>query len=234
MKGPYFITTLQADILIRPDQMNNNIMENIKRNLEKAHTNKCFENYGYVDKIYEIDDDIKGGLIRAEDMTASSVHRVSFKCRICNPIIKSVIMGKIIGINNTIIVAENGPIRFMIGGGDVNKNNITFKLNAYYPLDAKGNVINKPIKQGSYVMIQVMNKKIVKGKTKIIVFGRLESVAPEDKVMDEIKSQYESGEKIVASDLINKLDKTEEDELQHDNALPEDTGEDVDNEDNDD
>jgi len=30
MKGPYFITTLEADVRIHPSQMNNNIMDNIK------------------------------------------------------------------------------------------------------------------------------------------------------------------------------------------------------------
>lgn len=209
MKGPYFTTILEADIRVRPDQMDNNIMDNIKRNLEKTYVNKCYENYGYIDRIYDIDDDIKGGIIRAEDANGSAIFRVKFTCRICNPIKKTTIMGRIIGINNMIIVAENGPIKFIIGENEINKNNIQFRKNAYYPISAKGDIINNPIGKGSYVMIQVMNKKIVKNKTTIYAFGRLENIIFDDKVADAIRNQYESGDKVEARDLISKMDKTE-------------------------
>ena len=182
--------------------MNNNIMDNIKRNLERDHTGKCYGNFGYIEKIFEIKDDIKGGVIRAEDYTSSSVHRVKFTCRICNPIVKSMIVGKITGINNMLIVAENGPIRFMIGASDINKNNIQFRKSAYYPITSKGKVIDKPINKGTHVMIQVMSKRIVKKKTSIIVFGRLESVVSDDSVLDSIRNQYESNEYVNAEDLI--------------------------------
>lgn len=204
MPGPYFITTLEVDVRIHPSQMDNNIMDNIKRNLDRTYSNKCYNNYGYIDRIIDIDDDVKGGVIRAEDNTASSIHRVNFRCRICNPIKKSIIMGKIVGINNMIIVAENGPIRFIIGESDINRDNIQFKKSAYYPVIAKGEILNKPINKGSYIMIQVMNKKIVKGKTKIIVFGRLESAVLDDNVMDTIRNQYESNEEVGAANLLNE------------------------------
>lgn len=220
MKGPYFITILDADVRIHPSQMDNNIMDNIKRTLEKKYSDKCCDDYGYVDKIYDVSDDIKGGIIRAEDNTASSVHRVSFTCRICNPMIKSIIMGRIVGINNMIIVAENGPIKFIIGESNINNDNIQFKKSAYYPVSSKGELINKPISKGTYVMIQVMNKKIVKGKTRIIVFGRLESVVMDENVTEAIRSQYESSEKIDAEDLVNsKYDQG----LEHDDMAPEDS-----------
>jgi DNA-directed RNA polymerase subunit E'/Rpb7 len=225
MKGPYFITTLEADVRIHPSQMNNNIMDNIKRTLERNYSNKCYDNYGYVDKIYDVSDDIKGGIIRAEDNTASSVHRVSFTCRVCNPMKKSTIMGRIIGINNMIIVAENGPIKFIIGESNINNDNIQFKKSAYYPVSSKGELINKPISKGTYVMIQVMNKKIVKGKTKIIVFGRLESVVLDDNVMDAIRGQYESSEKIDSAELINpKNDRnTDRDDMAPEDSTAEDS-----------
>jgi DNA-directed RNA polymerase subunit E'/Rpb7 len=225
MSGPYFITTLEADIRIHPSQMDNNIIDNIKRNLERNYSNKCYDNYGYIDKIYEISDDIKGGIIRAEDTTSSSVHRVSFTCRICNPMKKSIIMGRIVGINNMIILAENGPIRFIIGENDINKDNIQFKKSAYYPVTSKGEIINKPISKGTYVMIQVMNKKIVKNKINIIVFGRLESVVLDENVKNLIKDQYESSEKITGDDLINnryeKFEEQFEEKLQGHEEEPE-------------
>lgn len=205
MSGPYFITTLEADVRVHPSQMNNNIADNIRRNLERDYLNKCYNNYGYIDKLYDVSNDIKGGIIRAEDNTSSSIHRVKFNCRICNPIKHSMIMGHVVSINNMMIVAENGPIKFIIGANDINSKNIQFKKSAFYPISAKGEIINNPIVKGTYVTIKVMNKKLVKGKRNILVFGRLESVILDDneKVKEAIRNQYESSEKISAQDLEN-------------------------------
>jgi DNA-directed RNA polymerase subunit E'/Rpb7 len=205
MSGPYFITTLEADVRVHPSQMDNNIMDNIKRNLEKTYTGKCYNKYGYIDKIYDVSDDIKGGIIRGEDNTSSSVHRVKFNCRICNPMKDSVIVGSIIGVNNMIIVAMNGPIKFIINGTNINTDNVQFKKAAYYPVTSKGELINKPLTNGSHVYIKIMSKKIVNKKDKIIVFGRLESIITDDKLaIASIKAQYEQSEKIKSDDLIKE------------------------------
>jgi DNA-directed RNA polymerase subunit E'/Rpb7 len=206
VNGPFFITTLETDILIHPNQMDNNIMDNMKRNLDRRYTGKCYQDYGYISEIYEMNQDVKGGVIRAEDLTSSSVHRVSFTCRIWNPIKNSIIVGKIIGINNMIILAEYGPIKFVIGVNNINKDNIQFRKSAYYPISSKNKneIINKPISKGTYVMIQVMNKKIVNNKEKIIVIGRLESVVLDENIIQKaIKDSYKSGEMISADNLIN-------------------------------
>lgn len=205
MSGPYFITTLEADVRVHPSQMNNNISDHIRRNLERDYLNKCYNNYGYIDKLYDVSNDIKGGIIRAEDNTSSSIHRVKFNCRICNPMKQSIIMGRIVSINNMMIVAENGSIKFIIGESDINTKNIQFKKSAFYPVSSKGDIINNPIVQGTYVTIKVMNKKLVKNKRNILVFGRLESVILDDneKVKEAIRNQYESSERISSYDLEN-------------------------------
>lgn len=211
MKGPYFITTLEDDVRIHPSEMNNNIIDNIKRSLERTKLNKCYEKYGYIDKIYDIDKNIKDGVIRAEDNTSSSVHRVKFTCRICNPIKNSIIIARITSINNMMIVAENGPLRILINTSNINTDNVQFRRSAFYPISSKGEVINKPIDNGSYVRIRVMNKKLVNKKSNIVVFGRLESAILDDTdaIHKIIRDQYESSEKISANDLQNdKFSKT--------------------------
>lgn len=201
-KGPYFITTLEADVPVHPSQMDNNIMDHIRSNLEKMYLNKCYNNYGFITKIFDVDNDIKGGIIRAEDSISSSVHRVKFNCRICNPMKKSIIMGMISSITNMMIVAENGPIRFVIGANEVNGDNIQYKKSAFYPVTSKNEIIDKPINKGSYVMIQVMSKKLVKGKKNIIVFGRLESVVLDNDIKSAIKDKFDSNEHITVAELI--------------------------------
>lgn len=206
MLGPYFITTLESDVSLHPRQMNNNIMDNIKNNLIKQHVNKCFNDYGYIDKIYNIYDDIKGGVIRAEDNTASSIHNVRFRCRICKPIKNSMIYAKITGINNMIIIAENGPIKFLIDSSNINTNNIKYIRSAYYPISSNGDIINQAIQKGTYVMVKVMNKKIVKNKSMIIAISTLESVISDENVQALIRKQYEQQEEVDSEILLKYND----------------------------
>lgn len=190
MQSPYFNTTLELDVKLFAKQMDNNIYDNIKQNIEKIYLDKCYNDFGYIDKIYNINEDIKGGVINAEDFSAAAIFRVKFNCKICNPLKNTIIMGKIISINNRIIVANMGPIKFIIQENNFNVNNIQFKRTAYYPL-VNNIIINKPITTGTYVMIKVLGKKIIAGNTTIIVFGSLESVVDEETIEENIKNQYE-------------------------------------------
>lgn len=238
MKGPYFITTLTADVRVHPSQMNNNIVENIKRNMEKSYLGRCYENFGIIEKIYDLasgEDPIKDGYIRAEDNTSSSVHSVKFVCRICNPIKNSTIMCKITGINNMIIVAENGPIKVIISAtGGINTKNIQFKKSAFYPVSSHGEIINKPISQGTYVMITISNRKLVKNDTKIIAVGLLESVITDNEAMKILRSQYEDSEKVVASDLENLDSRGAQRDSEEHEITMEDEGVDMSDEESDD
>ena len=208
MSSPYFITHLETDILLDPSQMTNGIRENIEQNLLTRHNKKCFYNYGYIDSILEIDEKIKGGVIRAEDNTASSVHRVKFKCRICNPIKNKKIVATIVGINNVIIIARNGPITFIIDSNNINSDKIKYQKSAYYPIASNGDIIDKPIKDGTYVIVEVMNKKIVNGRNEIISIAKLDSAIPENEIENAIKNRY-IGRDIEANELL-KLGEEEE------------------------
>ncbi len=199
-RGPYFITNLEADVRVQPNQMNNNILDNIRQTLVAKKTGLSHMNYGIIVRILEVNPNVKGGIIRAEDPTASALYRVSFKCRLCNPLKKSVIMGRIVTINNKIIVAEDGPIKFLIGETDINTNNIRFSKSAFYPVSAQNEIIAKPIHPGTYVMIKVMGKQIRNNRS--IVFGRLESVVPDDMIKQHIANQYMETNTIDANDLL--------------------------------
>jgi DNA-directed RNA polymerase subunit E'/Rpb7 len=193
---------LNADVRLHPRDMNNNIIDNIKNNLIKKYANRCYLDYGYIDKIYNIYDDIKGGIIRTEDNTSSSVHNVKFRCRICKPIKNSIIYAKITGINNVIIMAENGPIKFFIDSNNINKNNIIYVRSAYYPITPNGDIINQALHKGTYVMVKVISKKIVKNKSIIIAIASLESVIPDDEVHKLITKQYEHQKEIDSKELL--------------------------------
>lgn len=202
MQSPYFNTHLYADIRLRPSQMNNNLIEELKQNLNQKLCSKCYKNYGYIDAIYDIDNDIKGGYIRAEDNTASSIHKIKFGCRIINPIIKGNLIAKIIGINNKVIIASDGPVVIMIGAKNINSNNIVYHNTAYYPLNESGKIINNPIVKDSYVKIKIFNKQVINGRDKILAFGTIESVASDDEVKKYMTLKYPDKE-TDPEDIIN-------------------------------
>lgn len=206
MTTPYYNTSLDVIIRLEPKHMNNNIIQNITDNLMKKYKNKCYQNYGYIDAIYGIEGEIKGGLIKAEDNTASSLHKVRFKCRLCNPIKGSKLVAKITGINNMLIIAETGPIKFIIGTTSINKDNIIYlnTKSAFFPKNASGEIIDKPIQIGTYVIVKVMNKKIVNQRNNIISVASLDSVAKDDEIKKSIKSQYDNAITIDADEYLKR------------------------------
>jgi len=204
MSGPYFVTTLNAEVRITPNMMTNNIIEKIKHSLEYNYVNKCFLNYGYIEKIYGVDENIGALNVMAEDFTNSGLVKVNFKCRICNPIEKTIIIGKITGINNVVIKAQNGPIKFIINGTDINKENIQFRNNAYYPKNKNGEIINKPITNGTWINIKVLGKRIRNRCNEIFVLGYIDSVIEDDEVIDKLQQIYETEEYMDFNKNINK------------------------------
>ena len=202
MNSPYFNTQLYADIRLKPHQMNNNILDELKQNLNKELTHKCYNNYGYIDAIYDIDDNIEGGNIRPEDKTSSSLYKLKFSCRIVNPIIKGTVIAKITGINDKMILARDGPIVIIIGMKNINSNNIVYHKTSYYPLK-DGKIINKPIVKDSYVIMKINNKKIINGSSDIIAIGSMENVASNDEVKEYMKKKYPDVDTDI-SDIMNK------------------------------
>ncbi len=53
LSSPYIDTELYSRILIRPQQINNDIYINLKNNLKKKVEKKC-NKYGFITKIYKI------------------------------------------------------------------------------------------------------------------------------------------------------------------------------------
>jgi DNA-directed RNA polymerase subunit E'/Rpb7 len=194
MSGPYFVTNLNAEVRVTPNMMTNNIIERIKHSLEYNYVNKCFLNYGYIEKIYGVDENIGIVNVMAEDFTNSGIVKVNFKCRICNPIEKTIIVGKITGINNVVIKAQNGPIKFIINGSDINKDNIQFRNNAYYPKNKKGEIINKQITNGTWINIKVMGKRIRNRSSEIFVLGYIDSVIDDEDVIYKLQETFETEE----------------------------------------
>ena len=206
--SPYFVTTLNAEVRITPNMLNNNIIDEIRQSLEYNYLNKCYKNYGYIEKIYYVDEkNIKNASLRADDLSGSAIINVNFNCRLCNPIENTIIIAKITGINNVIMKGQNNCIKIIISCNDINKTNIQLRNNMYYSKNKNGELTDRTVVCGSYVNVRVVGKKIKNKSGNIFVLGFLESLVDDDKVIEELKKTYEKEENVDAEELISSKKK---------------------------
>lgn len=163
------------NISIYPEQMNNKIIENIKQNIKKKYAKKCYNDV-YIEEIYDIKkENISQGYIDSLSSLGASVHKVTAQCKVIALLTGVDIIGTIMGINNMLIIAENGPVKFIISNNYINNKNIVFKKSAYYPI-IDDVVSETPLSDGVKVVLQIIDKKIVNGSNMITAMARLDRV----------------------------------------------------------
>lgn len=195
-RSPYVNTWLNADICILPKDMNNDIQINIKNAVIKLYANKCFYHYGYVEKIFKVTNKSEYGIIQHEDPTASAKYKVSFLCRLCNPIKNTKIVAQVSQIDTKMTLCHNGQMIVVIMMSSINKNP-NFMLNAITNIltyiDPDNNM--HEIKKGSYVYVNVETKKIEHMSEYITVYGAIDSIATskdwDENVLNEYNDSYE-------------------------------------------
>ena len=129
MNNPYITTYLTTTVRILPREMDNNIRKYIKSSLEKEHTDKCFQDCGYIIKIHEME--ILGdGQIIPEDPMCCAKFNIKFLCTLCRPINNTFIVAKIINMSEKLIILSYGPLHIIINTlNSINKNIFVFNQN---------------------------------------------------------------------------------------------------------
>ena len=82
---PYKTVVLPAPVVLEPIQLNGKFEHNIKLNLINTHEGKCFEDYGFITKIYKIVTHTKP-IIEPESSTCTPITNVKFVHELCMPI----------------------------------------------------------------------------------------------------------------------------------------------------
>jgi DNA-directed RNA polymerase subunit E'/Rpb7 len=187
MDTPYFNTFLYSTVSLHPSQMTNDIYIHLKNNLIRKLVGKCYKSYGYISKIYKIEERSTGKLI-AEDPTASASYDIKFSCKLCRPLKNTVIVCEVIQINKSLIYLRNGPIHVFIfeGSDNINKTNFVYDERRNVLLAVIGNGKGIPVVIGTYIKIKVDDCRIENGSNKIIVLGILESLATKNDIDDSL------------------------------------------------
>lgn len=193
--SPYINTKLYTSVLLHPHQMNNKLYINLKRNLEKVVSGKCFSKYGYIVKVIEIIE-YNEGIIEAENVESSARFPVSFSCRLCAPLKNIQIIAKIDKINKHLVTANNGPIVIIITNDRVN-DEVFFKDNKN-DLRYKKNNQSVLLQPNDYIKITLQSIQFHDGDDKIKAIGFIDDMA----TSKEIKLFYENKEIKEDEDII--------------------------------
>lgn len=228
MDTSYFNTYLYSTVGLHPSQMNNDLYKHLKNNLIKKMQGRCYKHYGYLSKIYKIEE-ISGGEIIPEDPSASAIYKVKFSCKICNPLIGSNIICEVLAISKDIIAVRNGPINIMIFGGSgyINTQNFIFDGRKNVLIAKTGNDKGLPIVVGTYVIMKIIAKRIEHNSKNIFVIASLENIASQKLIEESIKQKEDSDNNFMEYENIeiqNKKENNAEYVDDKDNENDEETG----------
>lgn len=196
--SPYMNIKQYTKVLLKPHQMNSDIKNNLKTNLEEKVGKKCNKN-GYIDKVHKIID-YGDGEMPPENLSGCAIYSTVYLCRICMPMENTIIIGQVQVINPVLILAKNGPIYIFIPRENVD-NSVFDVTNDFMHIKSK-----KKLKTNQYVKVHIVNKKINKGDSQINTMGRLIDIASEN----EVKKYF--GSVIVNN---NTLDMDENDNIEN-------------------
>ena len=193
MSSPYINTRLTARVTINPNQMNNNIYTHMKNNLIKRLEGKCYENYGYITRIYEILTR-SDAVIEPENPMAAAMYKVSFSCRLCMPLKNRYIICKVEKNVQVLTKLSNGPIGIIVTNDRINKENFIIGKNGVL-VKTKTGVRN--LEPGDHVRVKIDSKKFNNGDTIIICMGSMESLATQEESAKYSTDEYNISDKFI-------------------------------------
>ena len=180
--SPYIVDKVEFTTVLYASQMDNKLYINLKNNLIKTYNNKCYENYGYVKKIYKIVE-MSDGIIEPEDTNANAKYVIKALCRLCVPQKKTEIICKVEKMNNQMIGAFFGPIKFTIQNNNINPKKFFIDSNNYIRYiennDKQSNIIIKP---ECYLKVYIVTSQFSKNDTTIICIGIIMDMATESEI----------------------------------------------------
>lgn len=177
LHNPYKKTILSTPIMLSPDQMNNKMYIHLKANLQNKLENRCYENYGYIDKIYNIEE-ISDGIIEPEDSSCSAKMEIKFSCNLFLPIVGKEIICKIKKMNKALIMGVNGPIEAVITTDKINKDNFFPDINRNIRVKGTSEIVVPNM----YIRVLVISKLYSNYDKNILVIGFLQDVATQKEI----------------------------------------------------
>ncbi len=186
LHSPYINTNLVCPVMLFPNQMDNKMYLHIKDNLINKLVGRCYKNYGFIVKIFKIDE-ISDGIIEPEDPTCSSKFVVKFSCRLCIPIKNKEIIFKIDRMNKALIGGVNGPLQAIITPDKINPNKFYPDNNRNIRIRGTSDILLPEM----YIKVLVLSSSFSDYEKTILVIGYLQDIATEEECEKFMKNESE-------------------------------------------
>jgi len=173
--NPYVNTNLASKVLVKPNQLNNNIYISMKKNLKLSLENRC-NKYGFIVNIHKIIEH-GYGIMPPEDLSGSVIFDVKYSALIFLPTRNTNIICKITNVENNLLTAQNGPLLVMLKQEDINRE-IFYSDRGIIGLKNS----EKKIQIDDYVIVYIRNIRFYTGDTMMIAMGRLENIPNEQEI----------------------------------------------------
>jgi len=172
-------------VIVKPDQLNNELYLHLKQNLKKKIEKKCID-AGYICRVNDIVD-YKDGYLLPEDFSGNVRFRVAYNAKICVVVPNTQTVCKIENIYKAVIKAVNGPIVIIIKFTDINTN--------LFKIDETGNILyiktNKQLKQDDHLKITIKSKRSYNGDNTIGVIGYIDDIASPENIKEYMFKEFE-------------------------------------------
>lgn len=192
--SPYINTSMYCMITLPPNQLTNEVYQNLKAKLIRKYERRCFRKYGYIMKVFEIQR-YEAAPLQAENPHVSAPFRIKFSCRLCVPLEKQHVICKIEKLSELFLVLSNGPI-YMIVTID-RKNDSVFFVDNNNRLRYRQDDKSVLVKQGDFVKVSIESKTFNDSDIKIKALGFLQDIATEteiEKFYGDLYQTLETGE----------------------------------------
>lgn len=209
MSSPYINTKLYSVVSLAPNQMNNDLYSHLKNNLIKRYEGKCFRHYGFISKIYEIQDK-KGGMLDPENPMAAAMFECKFSCRLCIPLKMKYIICKITQTTQAVTAASNGPIKVILTNDRINPDKFIVGRTGIL-VKAQGSVNIRQLMTGDHVKIKIDSRKFNNGDTIIMCMGVLDSMAKENEIAEFEADEYNTDSKFIDYDKYIQIEEKKND-----------------------
>jgi DNA-directed RNA polymerase subunit E'/Rpb7 len=167
--NPYMNTNLAAKVLVKPNQLDNNIYIHMKKNLRETLEGKC-NKYGFIHTIHKLIE-YRDGVMSPEDLSGSVIFDVKYSALVFLPTKNTNIVCKITNVENNLLTAQNGALLVMLKQDDINTDVFS---NERGVIGIKKT--NTKLVIDMYVVVFIRNIRFYTGDTMMISMGRLEGV----------------------------------------------------------
>lgn len=188
--SPYVATVINLSVLLKPEQMNENIYNNLKDNIITTYKDRCYKDFGVIVDIIKILEK-SDGICDINNIKSYASFNVKTSVILCKPVESNYIYCQIEDIAGILILAKNGPITIIITPDKINGNRFIMQgSNLRYKDEKNKKVIN--VVKGDIIKIKIIKCDFKDKSDNITIMAFLDDITTDDEIKIFYDDYYKS------------------------------------------